>query len=118
MLLKVNICHLSLQNYSSVKLSIVLNTKILLKELNYLLKTTLNLKKEFISIEYEFKEARKDSPIYRGSHRSLKPAVTLFRCSSYKMGQNSSSLQQVTQVFTVPSFHYMLQVKKQKYIIQ
>lgn len=91
MLLKVNICHLSLQNYSSVKLSIVLNTKILLKKLNYLLKTLLNLKMVFKSIKYEFKEASKDSPIYRDSHRSLKPAVTLFRYSSYKTGQNSTS---------------------------
>lgn len=78
MLLKVNICHVSLQNDSSVKLSAALNTKILLKKLNCLLKTMLNLKIAFKSIKYEFKAVSKDSPIYRDSHRSLKPAVTLF----------------------------------------
>jgi len=78
MLLKVNICHLSLQDGSSVKLSIALSTKILLKKLNCLLKIMLNLKIACKSIKYEFKAVSKDSPIYGDSHRSLKPAVTLF----------------------------------------
>lgn len=39
------------------------------------------------SIKYEFKAVNKDSPTYRDSHRSRKPAVTLFQYISYKMGQ-------------------------------
>lgn len=78
----------------------------------------LNLKMAFKSIKYEFKAVSKDSPIYGHSHGSLKPAVTLFLYISYKMGRNNASLQQVTQVFTVPSFHYLLEVKNQKYIIR
>lgn len=76
MLLKVNICHLSLQDDSLVKLSIALSTKILLKKLNRLLKTMLNLKMAFKSMKYEFKAVSKDSPIYGDSHGLLKPAVT------------------------------------------
>lgn len=91
MTLKVNICHLSLQNDSSVKLNIALNTKILLEKLNCLLKIMLNLKMAFKSIKDEFKAVNKDSPTYRDSHRSRKPAVTLFQYISYKMGQQHFS---------------------------
>lgn len=58
MLLKVNICHLSLQNDSFVKLSIALNTKILLKKLNGLLKTMLKLKMAFKSVQYEIQSSQ------------------------------------------------------------
>lgn len=91
MILKVNVCHLPVENDSSVKLNIALNTKILLKKLNCLLKIKLNLKMAFKSIKYEFKAANKDSPTYRDSHRSCKPAVTLFQYFSYKMGQQHFS---------------------------
>lgn len=91
MILKVNFCRISLQNDSSVKLNIALNTKILLKKLNCLLKIMLNLKMALKSMKYEFKAVNKDSPTYRDSHRSRKPAVTLFQYASYKMGQQHFS---------------------------
>lgn len=111
MLLKVNGCHVSLKSDSSMKLSVALSTKILLKKLNCLLKSMLNLRMASESIKYDCKAVSKDSPIYRDSHRSLKPAVTLFQHIFHKMGQNNTSLQEVARIFTVASFQYLLQVK-------
>lgn len=51
----------------------------------------LNLKMAFKSIKYELKAVNKDSSTYRDSHRSRKPAVTLFQYISYKMGQQHFS---------------------------
>lgn len=114
--LKVNICHLSLQNDSSVKLNIALNTKILLKKLNCLLKIMLNLEMAFKSIKYEFKAVNKGSPTSRDSHRSRKPAVTLFQYISYKMGQQHFSSASDSDIHS-SAFHYFLQVKTHKCIM-
>lgn len=60
---------------SSVKLSVAPSTKILLKKLNCLLTTLLNLKVAFKLIMHWFRAVSKDRLNCRDPHRSLKPVV-------------------------------------------